>query len=97
VSRFAPKQILCPIDLSPASDIVLSWGPDSSRRRSGLKSQSSMSIGLSTVLEGYPDQSCCNALGDLAARSQGDTSSSYRENRELRLELLPAEHFFTNA
>ena len=25
VSRFAPKQILCPIDLSPASDIVLSW------------------------------------------------------------------------
>ena len=26
MSKFAPKQILCPIDLSPASDAVLSWG-----------------------------------------------------------------------
>ena len=23
--KFAPKQILCPVDLSPASNAVLSW------------------------------------------------------------------------
>ena len=89
MSRFAPKQILCPLDLSPASDIVLSWV------RLIAKVFGSQIAILHVDRSEYPRYFTEGQLDELAAEAVIRRTTLEKKIRDLAQRLLDPDLSFT--